>query len=238
MVASVDTLATEAGVQALRLGGTAADAAIAANAVLAVILPNQCGVGGDLFAIIRRSGADPVVLNASGRSGSGADAATLRAAGHIVIPARGDVRASTVPGCVDGWLALHSRFGRLELQEVLRPAIHCARNGFPVSPHLARALNEADAVAVSREFRMTGKVAPGTLIRRPAIARMLEGIAHDGRKPFYEGEFGEALLAMGAGYYTPDDLATEQAEWVGVNWMTRNASPTAMSASSRQPRLP
>jgi gamma-glutamyltranspeptidase/glutathione hydrolase len=138
----------------------------------------------------------------------------LRAAGHIVIPARGDVRASTVPGCVDGWLALHTRFGRLGLEEVLRPAIQCARNGFPVSPHLARALNEADAVAVTREFRLAGKVAPGTLIRRPAVARMLEGIAHDGRKSFYEGEFGEALLAMAAGYYTPEDLATEQAEWV------------------------
>lgn len=214
MVASVDLLATEAGVQALRLGGTAVDAAIAANAVLAVTLPNQCGLGGDLFAIIHRPGARPMVLNASGRSGSGADAAALRAAGHIVMPARGDVRASTVPGCVDGWLAMHDRLGRLARDEVLRPAIQYARNGFPASPYLARVLSAPDEAEVAREFGTAGNVAPGTLIRRPALVRMLEGIARDGRKSFYEGEFGEALLTMSAGYYTPEDLAADQAEWV------------------------
>lgn len=214
VVASVDLLATEAGVQALRLGGTAVDAAIAANAVLAVTLPNQCGLGGDLFAIIHRPGARPMVLNASGRSGSGADAAALRAAGHIVMPARGDVRASTVPGCVDGWLAMHDRLGRLARDEVLRPAIQYARNGFPASPYLARVLSAPDEAEVAREFGTAGNVAPGTLIRRPALVRMLEGIARDGRKSFYEGEFGEALLTMSAGYYTPEDLAADQAEWV------------------------
>jgi gamma-glutamyltranspeptidase / glutathione hydrolase len=214
MVASVDNLATEAGVHTLRMGGTAVDAAIAANAVLTVTLPDQCGLGGDLFAIIHRPGSRPVVLNASGRSGSGADAAALRAAGHVVMPSTGDVRTSTVPGCVDGWLALHSRFGQLGLEEVLRPAIGYARDGFPVSPHLAEALNDPGDVDVVREFGTTGEVAPGTPIRRPAVARMLEGIARDGRKAFYEGEFGEALLAMSTGYYTAEDLAADQADWV------------------------
>jgi gamma-glutamyltranspeptidase/glutathione hydrolase len=130
------------------------------------------------------------------------------------MPIQGDVRASTVPGCVDGWLAMHSRFGRLGLDEVLRPAIHYARNGFPISPHLAGALSDPENAVLSGEFGTTGEVAPGTLIRRPAVARTLDGIARDGRKSFYEGEFGEALLAMGADYYAREDLATEQAEWV------------------------
>jgi gamma-glutamyltranspeptidase/glutathione hydrolase len=214
MVATVDNLATEAGVQMLRLGGSAVDAAIAANAVLAVTLPNQCGLGGDLFAIVHRPGETPMVLNASGRSGSGADADVLRAQGHVTMPARGDVRTSTVPGCVDGWLALHGRFGLLDLREVLHPAIRYARTGFPATPYLARALAQLDGVDIAEEFGADGDIPPGTALHRPSVARMLEGIARDGRKTFYEGEFGEALLTMGAGYYTSDDLAVGQADWV------------------------
>jgi gamma-glutamyltranspeptidase/glutathione hydrolase len=137
MVCAVDHLAAESGVSMLRRGGTAADAAVAASAVLAVTSPHMCGMGGDLFALVHQSGAAiPAALNASGRSGSGADPDRLRAEGHDYMPPTGDIRTVPVPGCVDGWLALHSRFGSLPLTEVLAPAIGYASDGFPASPLL------------------------------------------------------------------------------------------------------
>ncbi|HET7523949.1 MAG TPA: gamma-glutamyltransferase, partial [Acidimicrobiales bacterium] len=138
MVCSIDHLASQAGISAIRQGGNAVDAAIATNAVLAVTSQHMCGLGGDLFALVHEPGGErPHALNASGRSGSGADARALRAEGHTVMPMKGDIRSVTVPGCVDGWLALHERFGRLPLQIVLEPAVHYASGGFPVSPLLA-----------------------------------------------------------------------------------------------------
>src|SRR4051812_6972598 len=139
MVSSADHVATGAGVAMLRAGGSAADAAIAANAVLAVTWPQHCGPGGDLFALVHVPGAgEPAALNASGRAGSGAAPERLRAEGETAMP-RGDVRAVTVPGCVDGWIALHERFGRLELAAVLEPARRLAEDGFAASPTLAAA---------------------------------------------------------------------------------------------------
>ena len=123
MVSCSDHVATGAGVAMLRAGGSAADAALAASAVLAVTWPQHCGPGGDLFALVHVPGEDePAVLNASGRAGSGADPARLREAGETEMPSRGDVRSVTVPGCVDGWVALHERYGRLALADVLEPA--------------------------------------------------------------------------------------------------------------------
>src|SRR3954447_24364614 len=151
MVSSADHVATGAGVAMLRAGGSAADAAIAANAVLAVTWPQHCGPGGDLFALVHLPGADePAALNASGRAGSGADPERLRTEGETAMPPRGDVRAATVPGCVDGWIALHERFGRLELADVLAPAPRLPEAGFAASPTLvaaAGALREAVAAA-------------------------------------------------------------------------------------------
>src|SRR5215216_5921598 len=139
MVSSADHVVTGAGVATLRAGGSAADAAIAANAVLAVTGPQHCGLGGDLFALVHVPGEDePAVLNASGRAGAGADSDRLRGEGEWEMPRRGDVRAVTVPGCVDGWVALHERGARLELTGLLAPAVALARDGFPASPLLAR----------------------------------------------------------------------------------------------------
>src|SRR3954471_19636444 len=153
MVSSADHVATGAGVAMLRAAGSAADAAIAANAVLAVTWPQHCGPGGDLFAVVHTPGDDePAALNASGRAGSGADPEALRTAGETAMPARGDARAVTVPGCVDGWLALHERFGRLALADVLEPARRLAAEGFAASPTLVAAVEalrsaEEDEVA-------------------------------------------------------------------------------------------
>src|SRR3954464_9295488 len=114
MVCAVDHLAAQAGVAILRAGGNAADAAVAASAVLAVTTQHLCGMGGDLISIVHpgRGVAAPSALLAIGRAGAGADPAQLLAEGHLTIPFRDDIRAVTVPGCVDGWLALHERHGR------------------------------------------------------------------------------------------------------------------------------
>src|SRR3954449_1919335 len=138
MVASVDHLASAAGVAMLQRGGSAADAAVAASGVLAVTGPHLCGMGGDLFALVHETEPHaPFALNASGRAGSGADPVALRLEGRETMPFVGDLRAAPVPGCVDGWLALHERFGRLPLATVLEPAIVYAASGFPASPLLA-----------------------------------------------------------------------------------------------------
>src|ERR1700687_1164740 len=103
MVCAVDHLAAQAGLSMLRLGGSAADAAVATSAVLAVTTQHMCGMGGDLLAVVIAPGQPPLALNASGRAGSGADPDRLRADGHTVMPFRGDIRSVTIPGCVDGW---------------------------------------------------------------------------------------------------------------------------------------
>src|SRR3982750_3907036 len=119
VVATVDRLATDAGITMLRAGGSAADAAVAASAVLAVTTQHMCGMGGDLLALVHAGpGRDVRALLAIGRAGSGSDAARLRAEGHVRMPFRGDLRTVTVPGCVDGWLALHATYGRLPLSTV------------------------------------------------------------------------------------------------------------------------
>ena len=126
LVASADHLATSAGVATFHDGGNAVDAALATNAVLAVTAPHLCGMGGDLFAIVHRedpSGRTEVTaLNASGRAGSGADPAAMRADGLTAMPFKLDIRSVTVPGCVDGWMALHDRFGSIPIERLLAPA--------------------------------------------------------------------------------------------------------------------
>lgn len=210
MVCSVDHLASEAGVAMLRVGGSAADAAIAANAVLAVTSQHMCGMGGDLFALVHQPGDEaPAALNASGRAGSGADADRLRAEGRTVMPASMDIRAVPVPGCVDGWMALHERYGRVPIADVLEPARQLAENGFPPSPTLAASAPLIAQLRDGDDYRDIG-----ALMRRPGVARALADVARGGRAAFYEGEFGAGLLALGGGEYTAADLAHVNADWV------------------------
>jgi gamma-glutamyltranspeptidase/glutathione hydrolase len=214
MVCSVDQLASSAGVALLRAGGSAVDAAIAASAVLAVTTPHMCGMGGDLWALVHDGGPAPLALNASGRAGSGADPDALRAAGHRAMPFEGDVRSVPVPGCVDGWCALHDRFGRLPLAEVLAPAAGYARDGFPAGPLLAALLPLIAEVEGADDLVRDPPLRAGDRVTRPGVARALEAVATEGRDGFYGGEFGDALLDLGRGEYLPDDLARHQADWV------------------------
>lgn len=215
LVCSTDHLASGAGLALLRAGGSAADAAVAAAAVLGVTQPYQCGPGGDLFALVHDGGAAPQVLDAAGMAGSGADAdaEALRAEGHRHVPRRDDVRAVTVPGCVDGWLALHGRFGRRPLAEVLAPAIDLAEGGFSAGPFLVALAPLLADVPGAEAVAAAASVAPGGLVRRPDLAVTLRELAAGGRDAFYRGRFGAALVALGAGTFTDDDLARPQARW-------------------------
>ncbi|MCW2544587.1 MAG: gamma-glutamyltranspeptidase [Frankiales bacterium] len=207
MVCSVDALASSAGVEVMRQGGNAVDAAIATSAVLTVTTQHLCGLGGDLLALVSQDGGPPLALNSSGRAGSGADPERLRAEGHTSMPFTGDIRAVPVPGCVDGWLALHRRLGRLPIADVLAPAIAHAEDGFTPSTTLAAAVARFPDHPGMAQFQTDP-------VRRPGVARTLRAIAEQGRAGFYLGEFGEGLLALGNGEYVRADLERDQADWV------------------------
>jgi gamma-glutamyltranspeptidase/glutathione hydrolase len=201
-------------------GGSAADAVIAANAVLGMVLPSTCGVGGDLFAMIHQPGMDrPEVLNASGRGGSGLDAAALRDAGHTRMPTYGSPTIS-VPGCVDGWVALQERHGRLDLTAVLADAIALGEEGFEVSIEFAETLERLTDFLVgqpSAEALYPNGAPPraGSNLRRQDLAATLSAIAADGRAGFYEGSIAAAIAHSTEGILTKDDLAANTVDWVG-----------------------
>ena len=153
------------------------DAAIATNAAIAVTAPHLCGLGGDLFALVVLDD-DVVGLNASGRAGSGVNAAMMRSEGLAGMPFRHDIRSVTVPGCVDGWIALHERFGSLPLADCLRPAIDLGRNGFPASPLLARSvrmLDKRSSVSLAALTEQATQI--GHRVRRPGVAEALEAVS-------------------------------------------------------------
>jgi gamma-glutamyltranspeptidase/glutathione hydrolase len=213
IVCSVDHLASSAGAAALQAGGTAVDAAVATSAVLAVTTQHMCGMGGDLFALVHDGTGPPAALASVGHAGAGADPAALRAEGHTRMPFRDDVRSATVPGCVDGWLALHERFGRLPLAEVLAAARAYAADGFPASPLLARSVVQVAEVAGADDYLRPGGLRTGDRVRRPLVADALDAVAAGGRDAFYGGTFGDGLLELGGGLFDADDLARPLARW-------------------------
>lgn len=213
-MAAADQVAARAGDLAFAAGGNAVDAAIATNAAIAVTGPHLCGMGGDLFALIHTP-EGVVALNSSGRAGSGADPDALRSEGLSKMPFRHDIRSVTVPGCVDGWLALHQRFGSLPIGELLAPAIDLAEHGFAASPLLVGSARRLDAPGRGQLRELTDQATrAGAIIRRPGLARGLRAIVDRGRDGWYGGEFGAGLLGLGNGLFTDDDLATDQADWV------------------------
>lgn len=223
IVVSPHFLASQAGIDILAASGNAVDAAIAVNAVLGVVLPDTCGPGGDLFALIHEpvkgpQSAVPAALNASGRAGSGMTAHAMRDAGFGAIPARSPW-SITVPGCVDGWEALVDGYGTLPLERLLGRAIGLARSGFPVSDELAASLTSlhdaiTDEGSAGPLYPEGAPPDPGVTITRPDIAETLEVVAEGGRAAFYQGAVGRAITDATHGAVTPDDLARSQAEWV------------------------
>jgi gamma-glutamyltranspeptidase / glutathione hydrolase len=211
VVCSVDPHVSGIGREVLANGGNAVDAAIAAGAALTVVAPHLCGLGGDLFALVHVPGeAEPAYLNASGRAGSGADPEGLRAEGHQAMPFRNDVRSTTVPGCVDGWFALHERYGTRPMDELLAPAIALASGGWPATAMLAKAGNTVAGVAGAED--LVGLEA-GATVRRERTAGALRAAAEGGRDGFYLGDFGQGLIELGKGLFSQADLAASQADW-------------------------
>ena len=198
-------------------GGNAVDAAVAANAVLGVVAPETCGIGGDLFALVHRPGMEqPDVLNSSGRAGAGADSAKLRAQGHRTMPPF-DPHTITVPGCVDGWEALLARYGSKSMPAVLAPAIGLASDGFPASTELVGALTrrpELGRQTAGRAFYPHGNPPVlGEKLRRPDLLSTLETIAVLGRDGFYLGPAGKGIMEATGGIITLVDLKRVQAAW-------------------------
>lgn len=213
MVAAADQLAAVAGIGVLADGGSAADAAVATGAAMAVVGPHLCGLGGDVLAMVAAPGRPPEALLGIGRAGSGSDAARMRSEGLTTMPLRRDIRSVQVPGAVDGWLALHERHGRLPLERVLAPAIELAEDGFPASIMLAFATHLVHELPGASELCPDGPLEVGASVRLPGIGRTLRAIARDGRAGFYGGEFGRGLLELGAGHFSADDLALSLAQW-------------------------
>lgn len=219
MVSSPHELASMGGAEIFARGGSAVDAAIAVDAVLGVVAPETCGIGGDLFALVWEQGYDePATLNASGWAGTNADADAVRAEGHSVMPAY-HPSSVTIPGCVAGWEALHERFGRISMSEVLTPAIRLAEAGFPVSTELASALAARRDQLVPQASGVDlypGGVPPlrGTRLTRPLLASTLSDIVTDGAASFYAGKPASDISAAVGNLITEQDLASYRPDWV------------------------
>ena len=227
MVATGQPLAAQAGLDILKKGGNAVDAAVAAAACLTVVEPTSNGIGGDCFALVW-SGGRLHGLNASGPAPALADAGVLRKAGHREVPQYG-WDAVTVPGAPAGWAELVRRFGRRSLGEVLAPAVACASEGYAVSPVTAQMWKNAfraysgrcdgDAFRHWFETFCPGGRAPmpGEVWRSPDHARTLARIAESGAEDFYRGELAERIgvfAQRSGGWLRASDLAAYRPEWV------------------------
>lgn len=231
MAATMQPLASQIALDVLKKGGNAVDAAIAANAALGLMEPVSCGVGGDLFAIVW----DPKTKHLYGYNGSGRSpkARTLadmvrKLEGQPWVPAFGSLSV-TVPGAVDGWYALHDKFGKLPMPELLAPAISYARDGFPVSQYIAAlwAANMA-SLAASQEveefenaehtYLINGEPpAQGQIFKNPDLARTYQMLAQGGRDAFYKGSLArtmDAYFQRIGGDLRYEDFASHHGEWV------------------------
>lgn len=223
MAATSQPLATQVALEVMRAGGSAMDGAIAANAALGLMEPTGAGIGGDLFAIVW----DPATKRLHGYNGSGRAPAELtielvRGRGLDAIPSFGPLPV-TVPGCVDGWFALHERFGKLPMREILAPSVRYAESGFPVSPVIA----EAWALSAKRfaeypnfaaQFTINGHApAAGEMWTNANLARTLKRIGNEGRDAFYAGELPrtiETFMRSQGGVLAAADFASHRGAWV------------------------
>ena len=223
MAATSHPLATQVALDVMRQGGSAADAAIAANAALGLMEPTGSGIGGDFFAIVW----DPKTQKLHGYNGSGRSPRALslkwfQDQGYTDIPPHGPLPV-TVPGAVDGWFALHERFGRLTMARNLAPAVAYARKGHPVHEVIAYYWNRSVPVlskwpGFTEQFTIQGR-APrkGEMWRNPNLANTLETIGRDGRDAFYKGDIArtiDAYFKANGGFLRYEDLAAHTGEWV------------------------
>ncbi|MFY8351501.1 gamma-glutamyltransferase [Pseudoalteromonas sp. SSM20] len=222
MAATSQPLATQVALDILKKGGSAVDAAIAANAVLGLVEPTGCGIGGDLYAIVWQQKEQKLHgLNASGRSPASLTLDILKGQGDK-IPSYGPLPVS-VPGAVDGWFELHNKFGKLPMAELLAPAINYAENGFPVSELIAYYLDKSVSVrgkypGFKEVFMPNGQMPKkGEIFKNPALAQTYRKIAKGGRDAFYKGDIAKEIdryMKANGGYLSYDDLASHKSNWV------------------------
>jgi gamma-glutamyltranspeptidase / glutathione hydrolase len=223
IVATSHTLASQAGAQVLARGGSAIDAAIAANAVLGVTEPMMNGIGGDLFLLYWDAKTGKLYgLNASGWAPRGLSIDYLKQKGTLQMPQAG-IDSVTVPGAVDGWAKAHARFGKLPWKDLFTPAIYYAEHGYPV-PELIHDFWEGDEQTLKqtseaeRVFLPGGKAPEiGEMFANPDLGKTLRLIAEGGRDVFYRGEIAQSIVSSSAalgGTMQADDLADFSAEWV------------------------
>lgn len=224
MIAASHPLAVRTGLEVLEEGGSAADSAIAASAVLCVVDPRSTGLGGDAFALYWEAGAAvPQALGAAGVAPAGMTIEALRAEGFSEIPQAGPWTV-TVPGAVAGWGALHERYGRLAWERLLRPAIEIAQKGFEVTPMVAEewamTRTKLESNAESARVFLPAGAAPeaGSWFSVPELGRSLEIVSHGGVDAFYRGELARAIdhaIEEVGGPLRAEDLAA----WEGPEWV-------------------
>src|SRR6185436_19846999 len=222
MVCAAQPLAVQAGIDILKQGGSAVDAAIAVNACLGLMEPTANGLGGDLFAIVWDPKQNKLVgLNASGRAPIGLNIAAVKPDSDGTIPLYSPY-SWTVPGCADGWFELHAKYGKLPMKRLLEPAAKFAEEGFPLSPVIAE--NWASSVKRFgekpgfKEVFMPGGHAPveGEIFRNPALAKTLRLLSEKGRDAYYKGPIAEALVRYSkanGGFFAMEDFAKHHSTW-------------------------
>jgi len=222
MVATSQRFASEAGVRLLREGGNAADAAVAAAAMLNLTEPMSTGIGGDMFALFYEAATGQVTaLNGSGRAPAALTLDLLGREGFRELPPY-HAHTVTVPGACAGWCDLISRHGSLPLQKILAPAIERAEGGFPVAPRTAHywegGLGQLRSSPAGRELTIDGR-APrgGETFRNLGLARTFRAVAQGGKDAYYKGDIGRAVaetVRKHGGAMTPEDLAAHESTWV------------------------
>lgn len=223
MAATSQPLATQVALDILKKGGSAIDAAIAANAVLGLVEPASCGIGGDVFAIIWSAEEKKLYgLNGSGRAPKSLSIDYFMEKGMKYVPFYGPLPVS-VPGCVDGWFKLHEKFGRLSMQDNLQPAINYGRNGFPVSEVIAYEMASnyeavKDQPGFAQTYMPSGKPpVKGEVFVNQDLANTYERIAKKGRDAFYKGSIAKTIdsfMKEHGGFLSYEDLANHTSNWV------------------------
>ncbi len=223
MVASSHPLATQIGIDILKKGGNAFDAAIAVNAALGLMEPTGSGIGGDLFAIIWDNKTKKLYgLNSSGPSPKALTLKILREKGRKRIPYYGPL-PWTVPGCVDGWFSINKRFGKLKMKTILAPAIKYAEKGFPMTQLISYYWNRS--ISNFTEYKNFQKLynpekkiySEGDIFKNPDLAKTYRLLAKKGRDVFYKGELTKTIINYSkrvGGYFQFSDFADFKAEWV------------------------
>ena len=223
MAATSQPLATQVAIDILKKGGSAMDAAIAANAMLGLVEPASCGIGGDIFAIVWDAKEEKLYgFNGSGRAPQSLTIEYFMDRGMKYVPLYGPLPVS-VPGCVDGWFALHQKFGKLPIKELLQPAINYGREGFPVSEVIAYEMDYGsegmeDLPGFAATYLPNGRPPKkGEVFKNADLSNTYEMIAKGGRDAFYKGDIArtiDAYMKKHSGFLSYEDLASHTSNWV------------------------